>query len=85
MKIIIKIVGLSLATTLVLVLSLLLTRNYILDYLVDYIEIVRGTSHYEGESKAVEFWFILTRIIIPFLLGTTLVFYGYFFRNSKNR
>ena len=83
MKIIIKIVGLSLATTLVLVLLLLLTRNYILDYLIHCIEIVRGTSHYEGESKAGEFWFILTRIIIPFLFAAILLFYGYLLRSSK--
>lgn len=83
MKKVIKILSFSIGTTLVLMLVLLLTRNYLLNYLVDYIETIRGTAHYEGETKAVEFLYILTRIITPIILVMTLVFYGYFLRDSQ--
>ena len=58
----------------IIIILLFLTKKYTLDSIVDLFEGIRGTENYEGETKTNEFFFILTRFIIPIVLLLSFVF-----------
>lgn len=65
----------SIVITIICFFFLLFTQDYFLNDLVNKIKEIRGTEHYEGETRANEFFEILKNIILPilFLISTVIV------------
>ncbi len=78
----IKIILKSLLITLVIMILLLFTRDFLLDKIYEIIKRIRGTTIYDGETMAVEHLFILTRIIFPIILILVFIILM-FLRNRK--
>lgn len=78
-----KLIIQSIAITFIVVLLLVLTRQYFLNIVLQFIKEIRGTEHYIGESKASEQLFIIAYIITPIVFITSLLLL--FLRNRIKR
>ena len=88
MKIAIQTLGLSILANITFLVLLLLTRDFLLNEIIEYFSEIRGTSHYEGETKAFEFFSIFREIIIPItsiicLVASFIIIKSFKARNSQ--
>jgi hypothetical protein len=61
-------------TVLILILLIVLKHFNVLD-VFHYIQKLRGTEHYEGETKTVELVFIASKIIAPTIFLTSMLYF----------
>lgn len=54
-------------------LVLILSREYLLNYIIQYIKEKRQTTQLVGEDKSIEFFFIMTRFVMPIVLFLNVV------------
>lgn len=54
---------------------LIISRPFLLDYILMIIYKLRGTDHYEGESETDEFLFVFFDRILPIIFLISLIFF----------
>ena len=72
MKKIIKITLFGILFFIVIISILILTKGFFLDNIINFIMNLRGTEHYEGETRSSEALFIMFYLIFPFVFIITI-------------
>jgi hypothetical protein len=65
----------SIIITIIVLIVLLALKHYNILDVFHYIQKLRGTEDYEGETKAVELFAIISKIIVPITFLSSILFF----------